>query len=185
MLLRYTVAYVRRWWVCAYQHRFPGPFRITPSVAVVWQRSSHCAIVAILAGVGKTMEAGQQETSRSDAIPEAFARNLCNEHFRLASHLAQLDRMDRMDRMVDSPRILRRLQNAALDLQRVFEQYAIEYRDLTGQDYHAGRLDFENIAPAEVDGSLTNPKIVVCEHPAVFLCGKLIQTARGIVARPP
>ncbi|CAK0781955.1 hypothetical protein CCP3SC15_90021 [Gammaproteobacteria bacterium] len=180
MSLQYAASRVRRFLAGAYQYSFPAPFRIVPSVAVAWQMSAAWAAIAVLAPFGKVVEEYQQRLTKNDGgITEEFAKGLCNEHFRLVSHLAQLERM------TDPPRPVRRLRTAAEYLQQTFEQQGVEYRNLTGQDYHEGRLDFENIAPAEVDPSLTTPKIVVCEYPAVFLRGRLIQTARGIVARPP
>ena len=180
MSLQHVIARIRRAVAGAYQRSFPIPFRITPSVAVLWQVPANCAIVVALAPVGKTTdEVHPRTTKNEESLTEAFASALCNEHFRLVSHITQLERT------VDSPRLMRRLRNTAEDLQQIFAQQDIEYCDLTGQDYHEGRLDFENIAPAEVDTSLAKPKIALCEHPAVFLKGRLIQTARGIVARPP
>ena len=142
--------------------------------------SAPWAAIATLVSVGKIIEECQQRlTGSNDGVSESFAKDLCNEHFRLVSYLTQLERI------TDPPRPVRRLRTSAEYLQQTLEQKGIEYLDLTGQDYHEGRLDFENIAPAEVDPSLTTARIVVCEYPAVFLRGRLIQTARGIVARPP
>jgi len=113
------------------------------------------------------------------SINVEFVKNICNEHFRLIYHLTQLEKIPNL------PRSVHRLRTTAENLKQIFEQQGIEYYDLTGQDYHEGRLDFENIALAEIDLNLNKPKIVICESPAIFLNGKLIQCARGIVARPP
>ncbi|CAK0777457.1 hypothetical protein CCP3SC1_80028 [Gammaproteobacteria bacterium] len=180
MSLQYVASRLRRFLAGAYQRSFPAPFRITPSAAVTWQVAAPWAAITVLASADSVMEEHRQRLTRhSDGITEDFVKDLCNEHFRLVSHLTQLERM------ADPPRQVRRLRTSVEYLQQAFEQKGIEYFDLTGQDYHEGRLDFENISPAEVDPSLTIAKIVVCEHPAVFLRGRLIQTARGIVARPP
>ncbi|CAK0755277.1 conserved hypothetical protein [Gammaproteobacteria bacterium] len=181
MSLQCLISRTRRFLANTYQRSFFAPFRITPSVAVAWRMSASRAVIAALTPFVKAEEEYRRHLTKHNGsgITEEFAKNICNEHFRLTSHLAQLERMP------SPPRPVRRLRTATEYLQQAFEQQGIEYHDLTGQEYHEGRLDFENIAVAEIDPSLTKPKIVVCENPVIFLHGKLIQTARGIVARPP
>jgi len=167
---RKLIAYWRYLWGNIYQHIFPQPFRIIPPVTAKWEQSADDIALDILTA--------QIASTPTELIPPQFACELCNEHFYLVTHLKKLD---------GAPaeiRFLRRLHNATENLQQVMANYGIEYRDLTGQDYHEGRLDFTNIAPAEIDTALTTAKIVICEYPAIFLHGKLIQPARGIVARP-
>ncbi len=179
MVLQYATAGLRRLRARVYQQSFPAAFRITPSVAVLWQMSESSAMATMLAVAGPAREESRRRMTRAEGeIPTAFANNLCNEHFRLVSHLVQLEKTP------NAPRLIRRLWSVAEEMQNVFKQQEIEYVNLTGQDYHEGRLDFENIAPAEIDSSLITSRIVVCEHPAVFLRGRLTQSARGIVARP-
>ena len=67
---------------------------------------------------------------------------------------------------------------------RTLRRHGIECRDLTGQVYDAGRLDFEPIGEPEAVPGLDGTRIGRCERPAVFVNDKLIQTARGLVTKP-
>lgn len=169
MSIKSLAAYWQFLWANLYQRIFPHPFRIIPATAPGQQTADDNAIETLLTNLPQAAPAA--------LIPVELARELCNEHFYLISHLKKLENTDNM-------RLLRRLRSVADNLQQIMARYGIEYRDLTGQDYHAGRVDFTNFAPAEINPALNTAQIILCEHPAVFLDGKLIQTARGIVARP-
>lgn len=180
MYLNNLFSRLRRFKACIYQGLFLKPFRIKPSINVMWHMTNNHALIASLAQFIKAKEqCCHLEHYKKNCITDEFAKNICNEHFRLTHHLAQLEKIP------NPPRSVQRIRSTAEYLKQAFIEQGIEYYDLTGQDYHAGRLDFENIAAAEVDASLNKPKIIVCENPAIFLHGKLIQIARGIVARPP
>ncbi len=109
----------------------------------------------------------------------AFIVPLCNQYFRLRRNAERLAGEGKESREV------RALNGALKKIAELFEDHQIECRDLTGQTYDDGRIDFEPIttAPERVPG-LTEDKILRCESPAILIRGKLAQKARGVVAIP-
>jgi len=113
------------------------------------------------------------------AIDADFAMKLCNGFHSLKRTAARLEKEGGNEREV---RNLRRVFERADPL---LEAYGIRYVDRTGNTYDDGLKDFEPLGrPEEVEG-LTVKKIDLCECPAVYLHGELIQRARGTVAVPP
>ncbi len=193
-----------------HQWTFPQPFRIRPVRAGRYLRALAQAVLRAT----EAARAGRQqaEECRAELATECFAREraqaelgecrrestrrdpvgavldakflvaIGNQHFRLRRNLAQLAQHSQD---TDAPPPVRRIARALGELELVFEEYGVECLDLTGQTYDIGRRDFEQIAAAEVVLGLSRETITLCERPAIVVAGKLIQTARGIVSRPP
>ncbi|HEX4961292.1 MAG TPA: hypothetical protein VF173_10675 [Thermoanaerobaculia bacterium] len=158
-------------WQILRQRTFPPEFRIDPTGEEDWSASFVAAISEA------TAKAKPLEPPRP-ALDEDFAVALCNQHFRLRRNAEQIVAE------TGESKELRSIQRALQSLSDVFERYGIECRDLTGQAYDFLRLDFEQIGEPEIVAGLDGAKIWRCERPIVVVDGKLIQKARGIVARP-
>ena len=77
-----------------------------------------------------------------------------------------------------------RLQGHLERLKTTLADSGIKYEDLTGQAYDPGRYDFEQLGEAQASPDVRRAMIVQCERPVVMLNGRLIQKAKGIVAKP-
>lgn len=152
------------------QVTYPPAFRI--AAMPIWDES--LSELKVLTELIETLN----EDSKPQEVNESLAQGLCNEHFRLMRTLSKLERGDK------PPREARRLRATLEEMLQLFDQYGFTYQDISGQDWHPNRMDFEQFAEADIDPTLTRSKIRVCERPAVFLNERLIQTAKGIVARP-
>jgi hypothetical protein len=115
---------------------------------------------------------------RNDLLNVDFVISLCNDHYRLRRNVGQLENER------TSSKELRSISRALKNVDALLEQYEIQCIDLTGQEYHAGRMDFNALGEPEEIKGLDTMKILQCERPAIYLAGKLIQPAKGIVARP-
>jgi hypothetical protein len=112
------------------------------------------------------------------ALTPDFVVSLCNYYFRLNRNAAQMEREGL------NSKELRSIKLALENIERLFKKQGIECRDLTGQAYDFGRLDFEQIGPASPVPGLDRLRIGRCERPAIMLGGQLIQKAKGLVDRP-
>jgi hypothetical protein len=104
--------------------------------------------------------------------------SLCNDHYRLRRNVEQLEKEGK------SSKELRSISRALKNIETLFDRYEIQCLDLTGQEYHVGRTDFGPLGEPEEKKGINTMKISQCERPAIYLAGKLIQQARGIVERP-
>ena len=123
--------------------------------------------------------AKEAATAPGAALPKTLAIELANQCFNLGRNLAQMEgdealapRRQRLGRVLDR-------------MNRILEEHGVRWVDLTGQRYEEGRLDFQSLGPPQEVAGVTEPIIRQTECPAVFIQDKLVQTARGIVARPP
>lgn len=109
-------------------------------------------------------------------IDPAFVTEFANATFRLRRNVMELRRRGTSFKEVD------RIEHVLESLDREFRNQGIECRDLEGQPYDDGRLDFEPIA-AQSDPSLAKGirQIGRCEGPLIILAGRTIQKARGVV----
>ncbi len=118
-------------------------------------------------------------SSNSAALPEDFVLGFCNAYFRLQKN-ARL-----MEAKNAPPRELRGITLALQKISGLLEAHEIECRDLGGELYDDGRADFMPLGPPEESPDVQDRRIGICETPAVFLRGKLLQPAKGIVQVPP
>jgi hypothetical protein len=173
------------------QMQFPPALRIEPRLHEPWldmlvsvtkallrDRSSAASSDVITAS--SATRSASVGTGKADGFPEvtaAIACALANAHFRLRSNLRELGVRE------DESNAVRGMKRALSSLDETFRQCGIECRDLTGEAYDPGRLDFEQLGTAvEVQG-LERPIVGRCERPAVFLQGRLIQKAKGLAHR--
>lgn len=168
-------------WSAVRQKTFPRPFRIEAGAAEDWAES----LAAALAGAKTAAREPSPAVSEPSAAPtgppalaEDFVRALCDHQFRLRRNAAQLAAEGA------NSKELRSIRRALEGIDELLAEHGIECRDLTGEDYDFLRLDFEQIGQAETIPGLAGMKIWRCERPAVLVDGKLVQCARGIVARP-
>ena len=187
------------------QLTFPAPFRIAAADEDDWADSLAALAAEALAAARtgadvngapeKTNINGPAEKSNvngpadafvraavggdGDHAPDAaFALALCNNYFRLHRNAEQLALEGQ------NSKELRGIARALENMGELLRRHGIECRDLTGQVYDAGRLDFEPIGEPEAVPGLDGTRIGRCERPAVFVNDKLIQTARGLVTKP-
>ncbi len=107
-----------------------------------------------------------------------FIVELCNQYFRLCSHVANLSKEKRVTGD------MKPLQRALERVQKLFQGEAIVCTDLSGQDYDEGRADFERFGEFEIRQGLVGRVIVECERPLVMSGGRIWQKAKGTVAIP-
>lgn len=119
-----------------------------------------------------------EKMSVTPSIPPALACSLANYYFRLQRNAQQ------MAIEGAESKELRSIKRALEDMTDTLHEHGVECIDLTGQDYDPGRVDFEQFGAPEVKAGLVREKIGRCEKPAVLLNGKLLQKAKGLVARP-
>jgi hypothetical protein len=100
---------------------------------------------------------------------------------RMATELHRL-RINQLQ--VDDEAIRRRMGNQLNRVMEVLEKQGVEVRDLTGQEYHAGRLDTHEPPPPEIRADLERPMILRCSEPVVLRRGQLLQKARVMVGMP-
>jgi hypothetical protein len=165
------------------QKTFPLEFRINDPGGEDWVVALASAVSEAMAlGPAKSSDARRSEAKRpgelQSAVNEGFAVALCNHHFRLRRNAEQLaaDGGDSKE--------LRSIRRALESLSEVFARYGIECRDVTGQTFDFLRLDFDPIGEAEPISGLNEQRIYRSECPAVLINGRLVQKARGIVAKP-
>jgi len=103
----------------------------------------------------------------------------------LANHLFRLERnVEELAAKSEDSRPLRSVRDIAGRIRDLLSENAIECRDLEGEIFDIGRLDFDALGtPLEIAG-LDRPRIGRCERPAIVLDGRLIQKARGVVEKP-
>lgn len=175
----HTLARLRQW-------SYPAELRIHPGPESVWLED----LAAAAAALGR--DGGDAVHARADVAPTTaaadptaagvdprFVTDLCNELFRLKRNVDQLQADGS-----ETPEV-RKIGRAIGRLEDLLAQAGVDSRDLAGERFDDGRVDFEPLSEAEVDPSLAHATITRCERPRVVLLGKLVQRARGLVARPP
>ncbi len=161
----------RQWW-------YPSPFRVrsgSPEIGLLC-RELDSIMKKLDAMTGSGAGGPQAESAKATDLEKGFAVALCNNLYRLDRSVARAAKQgsDEADRLRDH---LARLRT---DL----KEKGIAYEDLTGQQYHSGRADFEPLGtPQPVEG-LRWPTIVQCERPAVLRRGEILQSAKGVVGIP-
>jgi hypothetical protein len=163
------------------QRIFPVQFRIEVEETGDWVNLLAVVVSeAFTAAKHQKTESGLTKAAKESppSVDTDFALALCNSHFRLRRNAEQLALEGK-----DSKE-LRSITRALKNIDQLFEKYGIESRDLSGQTYHDGRVDFEPIGEPELIPGLDTPKIGRCECPAVLVNGRLIQKARGLATKP-
>lgn len=165
------------------QWLFPPEFRI--SVAGTGDAAATLADLLVRAMAAlEDVQAQARSASLRDAqpaapsIPPNLALALANYYFRLSRNA------ERLGVEGGESKELRSIRRVLEDLTDALREHGVECIDLTGQDYDPGRVDFEQLGVPEVQAGLARDRIGRCERPAVLLNGKLLQKAKGIVARP-
>jgi len=118
------------------------------------------------------------EAPSEDGLPKDFALDLANQSFRLAQNVKALELAGIQNK--DTRMLNRTLQ--AID--RAMKKYNVEAIDFTGKPFLAGQRDLEVLGQAEKSCDVSEPTVVFCERPAVFIKGMLAQTAKVMVAVP-
>ena len=163
------------------QKAFPPAFRIDSRNSDEWPT----ALARTLTELRQALDTPRamppvSEPARDNGptLAPDFVVSLCNYYFRLNRNAFQMEREGL------NSKELRSIKLALESIETLFQKQGIECRDLTGQEYDFGRLDFEQIGqPSPVRG-LDRLRIGRCERPAIMLAGKLIQKAKGLVDRP-
>lgn len=165
------------------QWLFPPEFRI--SVAGAGDAAE--TLADLLVHATATLDQAQAQARGSGlreakpaapSIPPDLALSLANYYFRLRRNA------ERLGVEAGESKELRSIRRVLEDLTDALRAHGVECIDLTGQDYDPGRVDFEQLGVPEVVADLRREKIGRCERPAVLLNGKLLQKAKGLVARP-
>jgi|GEM_PF-1329772 len=183
----------QRIWAALRQWTFPPPFRISPrglegpggifaallSVLSAERAETHQQLDAVAKKVNEILQSLNQEPQCSaNSLSPSFAKALCNHCHRLDLNIEQMNTENLNHKELKSnARALDRIREA-------LKTHHIEYRNLSGQIYADTRGDFEPLGPAQPQPGLDRKTIIRCDRPVVFLDGKLIQRASGIVGRP-
>ena len=165
MQRRRLLAILRQW-------TYPREFRISVGRASDWHDSP------VQVSVGVLPEPPPEAEPAPPALDPSVAVDLCNYYFRLLANAKQMEADGRECKELRS--MTRQLDR----FQETLEDYGVSCTDLTGQVYDDTRVDFEPVGEAEVQAGLDRRRIVRCECPVVMMNGKLLQKARGVVARP-
>jgi hypothetical protein len=163
------------------QKAFPPAFRIDSRNSDDWPTALARTLTESLRALNtrrETIPVGEPVQDNRPALTPDFVVALCNYYFRLSRNAAQMEKEG-----LDSKE-LRSIKLALANIEMLFKKQGIECRDLTGQEYDFGRLDFEQIGQASSVPGLDRLRIGRCERPAIMLGGKLIQKAKGLVDRP-
>jgi hypothetical protein len=114
-----------------------------------------------------------------EGIPEKTAVDLCNQCFEIESKVSQMRTHNGESDKLDC------IEAAIKSIKTRLSKHGIEYRNITGQLYDVGRLDFVSLGEAETRPGLKDKIIARIECPVVLMNSTMIQPAKGIVARPP
>ena len=162
------------------QWKYPKEFRIVSNSKELWNELVISSIIQIFSEL-ILLETDERQEKSPDLLKEInseFLITLCNGHFRIKRNIELL--MGENLKRKEVRRIWRTLER----LDNYFHEIGLQYIDLTNEPYDPGRSDFEPLGePEEVNG-ITEKTILQCERPAIWFQGKLIQPAKGIVARP-
>ena len=156
------------------QWTFPAPLRIHPA-----SRGDVLHELALLAGALalRCREAGNSKAA-DGGLDADLALTLANSLYRLGRNLAGLEAK------APESRQLRSVLRAHQRIETCLKEHGVEWRDLSGEIYDVGRLDFERLGSAQPVAGLDRARIGRCERPVVMLRGELLQTARGVVKEP-
>jgi hypothetical protein len=116
--------------------------------------------------------------TKNDMMNVDFVISLCNDHYRVQRNVEQIEKEGK------SSKELRSISRALKNVGALLEKHNIQCLDLSGHEYHVGRTDFDPLGEPEEKQGIDTMKILQCERPAIYLDGKLIQPAKGIVAKP-
>lgn len=163
------------------QWAYPPEFRIQIDWESQWAERLGAALSQALS-LAKSQAAKIAELNTSgqslNLVNPDFVISLCNDHFRLRRNAQQ------MQKEGHDSKELRSIGRALENVDHLLEKNNIQCLDLTGEPYDDGRNDFDPLGEAEKIPGLNEKTILRCERPAIWLQGKLIQKAKGIVARP-
>jgi len=171
------IQFLRRW----HQFAVPDPFRISPMKEEDWIPTLLQHLKTDAAELQRMSGLVDKDASNGNAdaqLAPDFVIGWCNAHFRAQKNLNAIDNKNVAAREV------RGMTRALEATTRLMEEHQVQCLDLTNQEFDDGRMDFEPLAePDEVEG-LECVKITLCERPAVLHQGRLIQKAKGLLARP-
>ncbi len=156
------------------QRAYPAPFRIYAPKSSEWQQ----ALVRSLSHLTAPPQEPPGPSGPPRAIPDMLAVALCNNHFWIGCQIGQMEKEG-----IDSAET-RNVKRCLDALKSALEKNDILSIDLTTQGYHAGRLDFEAFGKPEVRPGLAYSIITMCESPVVMSGRRLLQKARGTIAKP-
>lgn len=153
------------------QYRYPAEFRIESGA----QPSPLAEIISRITARGGDDKPG---TPPAETLKPDFIVALCNYYFRLNRNIRKIEESGQ------EVRELSKMKRAIADIQYLLDEHQVELKDLTGEIYDVGRGDFETLGePIEKPG-MDQMRIHLCERPVVRMNGKLLQKAKGVVARP-
>ena len=161
------------------QWTYPAAFRIRPK----GQYDRQQALADILAQLELYPQTSESppvpgEDRSGQLIPDELAVTLCNSSFWIGRQIQQMESEGLQGKEIRSiRRSLKRLESA-------LDANGIRCVDIQGQRYDEGRLDFEPLGEAEIRVELEHKTIISCECPVVTYGERLLQKARGTVARP-
>ena len=112
-------------------------------------------------------------------VDEAMIKGLCNSLFRIEANVVQ------MQAEGSAAKEVRSITSGVNQFKEALTKAGVKMVNPTGQIYDVGRADFEPLGEAQIQEGLRKPLIKICERPAIFIGGRLIQKARGLVVRPP
>lgn len=151
---------------------FPQPFRIP------WQGDGTDFLVGMaLPGIREATRPPEASYDLPAHLDVGLIKAIGNQRYRIESGLANLVKT------LGETRELRSIRRASDKLTSAFG-VKVEVIDLTGQTYDERRTDFVPLGEPEPSAEVTRKTIWACEQPAIYICGKLVQQAKGIVAIP-
>ena len=170
------------------QWTYPAPFRIAINTTDLWAETLGIALAQALSASDDRPEPKEDQHPEPVDTPVAgtpepginkdFAIALCNGYFRLQKNADQLEQEGH------NSKELRGIKRALRTVDDLLTEHNIRCLDLAGEPYDDGRTDFFLLGKPETMAGLKRMEIRLCERPAIWMNGQLIQQARGIVARP-
>ena len=131
------------------------------------------------AGGAQDSSSGAGAPQSGTPVDEGMIKGLCNSLFRIEANVAQ------MQAEGSAAKEVRSITSGVSQFKEALTKAGVKMVNPTGQIYDIGRADFEPLGEAQIQEGLRKPLIKICERPAIFIGGRLIQKARGLVVRPP
>lgn len=157
--------------ICKFkQHILPAEFRLETDF-------SDNLLAIALTEIVTTLKTQIEQRPPSEALQAKDAISLCNNYYRIYRNLTVIEKKGGKSKEIRS------MKRAVDNINDVLERFNIQCKDFTGLPSDPRMYDFEPIASEEVKG-LEEETIVLCERPAVFFNGELVQAAKGIVGKP-
>lgn len=160
----------RQWW-------YPAPFRIHGSSPEIGRLCLELdALREQLAVSAEGGGSAREQPGAGAGLDKDFIVTLCNNLFRLDRSVQRAAKQGSEE--------AERLQDHLARLRRNLQEKGVTYEDLSGQQYHSGRADFEPLGSPMASPGLNWPTILKCERPVVLRNGEVLQCAKGVVGTP-